>query len=259
MDLCAAAGPIEVREPIIRSMIAHDFTTRRVAARSQLLDAIATASQQHGATAAHLLGSLGRQTADAFSDIDGWLTFPDQAIATAVRTRLTLYQRVGDLLLTHEAPSNRPLGGVYTLALYQTAAGPVQVDWYLAPQRTSRVAPEAAVCFEYVSVPRGEWQLDGDAFGEERLSDRVTWLIAMLFIASKKLMRDEDASFLRFVGEAYRDVLERQGLGQGEATDPMSLGTVVAMLQGLAPLCDPEQLRALLAVETYARGLVIRV
>lgn len=240
-------------------MLAHDFTTRRIAARTQLLDALTAASHQHGASALHLLGSLGRQTADALSDIDAWLTFPDQVIATAVHTRFTLYHRVGDLLLTHEAPSNRPLGGIYTLALYQTPAGPVQVDWYLAPQQTSRVAPEAAVCFEYVPVPRGAWQLDGDAFGEERLSDRVNWLIAMLFIASKKLMRDEDASFLRFLGETYRDVLERHELGHGNATDPTSLDTVVALLQGLAPLSDPAQHRALLVVETYVRGLVNRV
>lgn len=147
-------------------------------------------------------------------------------IATAVRTRFTLYHGVGDLLLTHEAPSNRPLGGVYTLALYQTSAGPVQVDWYLAPQHTSRVAPDAAVCFEYVPVPRGALKLDHDALREERLSDRVSWLIAMLFIASKKLMRDEDASFLRFLGEAYHDVLEQHGLEQEDTADPMLLSNV---------------------------------
>lgn len=184
-------------------MAAQNFTARRIAARVELLDALTAASHRHGATAAHLLGSLGRQTADAFSDIDAWLTFPDDRIDRVVQRRKALYDSVGDLLLTHEAAGNRPVGGIYTLALYQSPFGPLQVDWYLAPQQTSRVAPEAAVLFEDVPVPRGEWQLDHEATTEGNCRDSVNWLITMLFIAIKTLVRGDDVPFLRFLAGAH--------------------------------------------------------
>lgn len=241
------------------SMDSRDFTARRIAARDQLLESLTAASRRHGASAAHLIGSLGRQSADTFSDIDAWLTFADDRIEAAIQQRHDLYRMVGDVLLVHEAPSNRPMGGIYTLALYQSPAGPIQVDWYLAPQLTSHVTPQGRSLFEEVPVPRGEWQLDQHAAEDATLSDTITWLIAMLFTASKTLMRGEDPSFLSFLGDEYRDVQERHGVGQWEATEPTSLDAVVAMLEALAPLCDPAQQRARCAVETYVRGLLNRV
>ena len=229
------------------------FAERRIVARSALLDAIVAASEQHGATAGHLLGSLGRQAGDAFSDIDVWLTWPDETIDAAVRDRFDLYRRVGDLLLTHEAAGNRPCGGAYTLALYQTLAGPVQVDWYLAPQQTSRVAHQAAVLFEHVPVPRGKWQLDSEALLQQDLTERISWLIGMIFIASKTLLRGDDVTLLRFLGEAYRDMQEQYGLGEMAVTEPTSLLAVGAMLRQLAPYADEAQYRALLAVEAFVR------
>jgi hypothetical protein len=73
---------------------------RRIAARTALVQNIVGASQHQGATAFHLLGSLSRQTADAFGDVDVWLTFPDDLIGTAVQSRHTLYRNVGHLFLT---------------------------------------------------------------------------------------------------------------------------------------------------------------
>jgi hypothetical protein len=233
----------------------QDLAERRIVARSVLLDAVVAASEQHGATAVHLLGSLGRQAGDAFSDIDAWLTWPDETIDAAVRDRFNLYRGVGDLLLTHEAAGNRPCGGVYTLALYQTSAGPVQVDWYLAPQQTSRVAHQAAVLFEHVPVPHGEWQLDSEVLQHQDLTERISWLIAMLFVAIKTLVRGNDTRFLRFLGEAYREVQEQYGLGEMAVMEPTSLLAVATMLRQLTSHADEAQYRALLAVEAFVREL----
>jgi hypothetical protein len=228
---------------------------RRIAARTALLQDIAAASQEHGATAFHLLGSLSRQTADAFSDIDAWLTFPDDLIDAAVRSRHTLYRNVGDLLLTHEAASNRPVGGVYTLALYQTSAGPIQVDWYLAPQRTSRVAHQATSIFERVAVPRGEWRLDSEARQQQDRARRINWLIGMLFIAIKTLLRGGDTRFLWFLGAAYRETQESYRLGEMPVTYPTSLATVGDMLRQLAPEADDAQRRTIQTLGAFLHSV----
>jgi hypothetical protein len=233
----------------------QDLAERRSVARSVLLGAVVAASEQHGATAVHLLGSIGRQAGDAFSDIDAWLTIPDDLIGAAIQGRHTLYRNVGDLLLTHEAASNRPLGGVYTLALYQTDAGPMQVDWYLAPQRSSCVAPQAGLLIERVPVPRGEWQLDSEALQHRDLTERISWLIGMLFIAIKTIVRSGDATFLSFLEEAYREVRETYRLGAMSVTAPTSLAAVGEMLRQLTPYASEAQCRALLIVTAFQRAL----
>lgn len=232
---------------------------RRLAMRAALLDAIAAAAPRRGATALHLLGSLGRQTADALSDVDVWLTFPDDVIDAVLRDRHDLYREVGDLLLTHEATGNRPLGGVYALALYQTPAGPMQVDWYLAPQRTSRVVPQAAVVFERVAVPRGAWRLDTAAQQEEALAERVSWLTCMLFVAIKVIVRGEQLDVLGFLARAYRDVQETHRLDGLAITEPTSLPDVGMMLRQLAPYADGQQHRAIRAVDAFQGALQFRL
>lgn len=233
-----------------------DLADQRRAARSTLLDSITVASQRDGATALHLLGSLGRQDADAWSDIDAWLTFPDATINAAVHTRFTLYRSVGDLLLTHETVSLRPLGGVYTLALYHTLVGPMQVDWYLAPQRTSHVASDTRAISETVPIPRGTWLLDSEAVaGDSSLKDSIDWLIAMLFIAIKKLDRGADAPFLAFLGEVYQAVQAEYALGEMSVTEPSSLAAVVALLHQLASFAATEQRHAIAEITRFAHAL----
>ena len=131
------------------------FLTRRVAARNAQIDAIAVAARRYGATALHAFGSVGRGTADAFSDVDAWLTFPDDTIEAVIRDRHCLYREAGQVLLVHEMAPNRPFGGAYALVLYRTSVGPLQVDWYLTPQRTSRVDSLARAVFEHLPVPVG--------------------------------------------------------------------------------------------------------
>jgi predicted nucleotidyltransferase len=111
----------------------NSLSARRLTNRDRLLGEIARAAREHGAAALHLFASMGRGTADELSDVDIWLTFPGELINDAVRIRWRLYGAVGEILLAHEMAPNRPTGGVYTLVLYATPAGPQQDDWYLAP------------------------------------------------------------------------------------------------------------------------------
>lgn len=132
----------------------------------------------------------------------------------------------------------------------------MQVDWYLAPQRTSRVVPEATVCFEHVPVPRGEWLLDKEAWQQHDLSERISWLTGMLFVAFKIILRGGDPGFLEFLAGAYREVQETYRLGVLSVTNPASVTDIGAMLRQLAPFADDSQRRALRAVEALQRDLL---
>ncbi len=228
---------------------------QRVAMRDDHLEVISLAARRNGATALHVFGSLGRGTADALSDIDAWLTFPDAAIDAAVARRWGLYGEGGKILLVHEMVPNRPPGGAYALVLYATPAGPIQVDWYLAPQQVSRVDPSSRTVFADVAVPLGALPTDSTAEHRESLAERVSWLICMLFIALKVVARGGSQAFLRFLADAYRDVRDTYGLEGFAVTEPVSFPAVGTMLHQLARYADVEKLRALQAVDDFQRQL----
>jgi hypothetical protein len=236
-----------------------ELAERRIAARAAQLDAIATAAERSGATALHIIGSLGRQEDDALSDVDAWLTFPDDAIAAVVRDRLDLYRELGEILLMHEAVNNRPIGGVYSLVLYQSEAGPMMVDWALAPQRTSSVVPPMKTVYEQVPVPRvahfSQRQIDSAAQPVYTLDERVTWLTCMLFVAIKMILRRKDLDFLPFLEEGYRDGRDTYRFDGIAVTRPTSLPNVSIMLRQLIPYARDEQRRAIEAIDSFLRQL----
>ena len=180
------------------------FTNARLSARAKALQRLPDIARRYGATELHLLGSLAHCSGDAFSDIDAWLTFPDADIDRAIEHRTQIFGELGDALIRHEMAPVRPLGGVYALVLYDTNAGPVHVDWYLAPQRTSRIPRGAKVVFEDVDVSDGDWILDNQADQTDSLSKRIDWLICMLFIGVKMVARTDNDGFVTFLEGMYR-------------------------------------------------------
>lgn len=228
---------------------------RRAALRGGQLDAIASSARRHGAAALHVFGSVGQGTADALSDLDVWLTFPDEMIGTVVRDRMALHAAVGEVLLIHEMAPNRPPGGAYALVLYATDAGPLQVDWYLAPRASSRVEPAARAVFADVAVPVGELPTDPGADHDVSGSERIDWLACMLFVALKGIVRGGADEFIEFLGEAYREVCESYGFEGCAVTDPRSLDAVGTMLRQLERYADQRQRTALRAIEAFQREL----
>jgi hypothetical protein len=230
-------------------MTESDFRAARATTRAKLLERVETVLRENSALAAHLLGSLGRGRFDEFSDVDVWATFADDAIDDIVRRRGSLYAQVGPVLLCQEAPQNSPLGGIYNGVMYASAAGPHQVDFYLAPLRTSRVATDAATLFETTPIPRGAWILDVDARPTDSPSDRIDFLISMTFIGVKKLMRD-DRVFLTFLANACRDVAR---VGQLDL-DVGSIQTLQALrvaTERLELYASPSQLAAIREIEAF--------
>lgn len=235
--------------------IPQSFSRERSNLRQTLLQSCCRAAEAHGATELHVHGSMGSGTTDAFSDLDLWLTFPDEWIDAAVVDRFGLYGAIGTILLSHEAVANRPVGGVYTLVLYDTAIGPMIVDWCLAPQRTSSVPPGAIVVFEHVSVPRGSSLQDREATQAVSRFERISWLICMLFAAIKVVARGDDEGFPAFLGQAYEDIGTSYTLDGFGATSPTSLGNIAAMVRQLRPFTDAQQESAITAIERFLAHL----
>ena len=176
-------------------------------------------------------------------------------MTSVVQNRREMFASVGDVLIAHEAHSNRPVGGAYSLVVYITSAGPIQVDWYLAPQATSRVAPDALKVFEDAPVRIGEWCLDRSARSEQTLTERVDWLVCMLFVGAKKVLRGRDRNFEAFLARAYDEIGQQYDLADLPLGTPDSLRAIDDMLLSLKRYADTSQRRAITFIRSYLTSL----
>jgi predicted nucleotidyltransferase len=215
--------------------------------RDALLARAVDVFEGEGASAIHLFGSLARGDHDPLSDIDLWLTVPDAGIGAMIERRFEIFSDVAEAVIHHEAPRNRPLGGAYTLVIHRVRGALVQVDYYLAPETTSVVLPEARRLAGQHPLPRGQWILDATASASESVPERIDFLTCMSFIGVKKALRG-DRAFLSFLAREYeRFRLSRVEAGErlertGELDDPSPI------LQALRHMANERQTAAIDAV-----------
>lgn len=133
----------------VAASAAPPWLEARAGERDALLERILSSLQADRRVAgAWLLGSLGRGTADAWSDIDLCVVVRDADVTAVLAERRDLVARPGGPLLVQDLPRNAPPGGAYLLVLYPGAGGPVHVDWYLRPCAGAVVPHEARLLFD---------------------------------------------------------------------------------------------------------------
>ncbi len=219
----------------------------RVVGRRCLLARAVEVLAAHCALAVHLFGSLARGGGDALSDLDLWATFPDAHLPGLVPRRAALYQAIGEVLIAHETPRNRPLGGCYSLVLHRTAAGLYHADYYLAPRATSVIVPEAIALYGDDTLPRGRWVLDEEARATESRTERVAFLTCMAFIGVKKILRG-DRDFMPFLAGQYRRFVATHAPALAPIEDTGDLAALAHLLGQLALVATPDQRRAIDAI-----------
>ena len=112
--------------------------------------------------AAWLTGSLSRNNADAFSDIDLQVVVSDeyssvlcerleQVSARTSPERFALFSQFGSPSLIHENNNNAPEGGTFTFVLYAESA--VMIDWVLVPQIKATRPNQSLMLFEKTPIP----------------------------------------------------------------------------------------------------------
>jgi hypothetical protein len=112
----------------------------------------ATTRQLHGderVAAVWLVGSLGQQAGDIWSDVDLALVVRDEDLHVLAERRRSEFGRFGEVLVAIDAP-NAPAGGVYLGAAYAVGELPLWVDWHVWPLSTAR-RPATLACSS--SVP----------------------------------------------------------------------------------------------------------
>ncbi len=200
-----------------------------------------------GASAIHLFGSLARGDGDDLSDIDLWITVPDDQITQLIERRFEIFNNIAEVVIHHEAPRNRPLGGSYTLVIHRVGSTLIQADYYLAPASTSVILPEARHLSGNDAFRRGSWVLDTAADTVEDFHERIDFLICMSFIGIKKILRG-DYEFLDFLDREYGKFLGSYDVPHTPKAPTRDLDALAGRLHSILLVADERQSEAILAI-----------
>ncbi len=183
-------------------MLADDLLQVRRREHEALLQLAQTVLQaDQRVVAAWLFGSVGRRTADVFSDLDVWVIVKDEYIETMSAERQSYAAQLDLPVLLLESPGNAPAGGAYLMALYPGRAGMHQVDWYWQPQSDASLPRHAVLLFDRASIPQDsrQEQLDPPRTPTpltqheraQQATQRSTFFWAMVNIAVKSVLRHQ--------------------------------------------------------------------
>ncbi len=219
-----------------------------IEARDQKLSAIVDYFKDV-ALEAHLAGSLATGASDALSDIDIWFTFDDKEIVDVVGRRFDIYNKLGNVVMYHEAQQNFPLNGNYSLVIYETPAGLLQVDYCMSPLSSSRIPPDTKVLFEKTPVQRGEVVYDPKRIKRE-FSDKVSFVICMCFVGIKKIVRGDD-KFMDFLVFEYQDIRARMFTALPLVTNRNSFETIKEILGNLSTVSTTDQKKGIEHIKKF--------
>jgi len=170
--------------------------------------------------AAWLFGSVGRDDADALSDLDLRVVVRNEHIEEVCAGRQAYAGQAGETVLFQEAPQNRPAGGAFLLALYAGEFGPQEVDWTWEPLSGACLWPQTRILLNRAGLSRiGEmpwgYQPKPECGALEQVVRRVNDFWAMLLIVAKYAARsphEEQMGLVNMAVQPLRDVSEYLGL-----------------------------------------------
>ena len=140
---------------------------------------------------AHIFGSVARNDADAYSDLDIWFTFEDSNFSEIIENRFEYYNNIGTIIHACEAPQNAPIGGIHAALIVEMEPGYLtMVDIYLCPLSTSYITDEAKKLFG-IDLPQGTI-----AFNPQKIQVaedyRINFFICFVFNTIKKIIRKSE-------------------------------------------------------------------
>ncbi|MGH2364858.1 MAG: nucleotidyltransferase domain-containing protein [Chloroflexota bacterium] len=225
----------------------------RVQVRGELLDRVVAELKDRGAVYIQLFGSLASGNPDWLSDVDVLAAWPNEEIHGAVDGRENLYHSLGDVLVFHEMPRNRPVGGAYAHVLYASSFGPNDLDIYLAPLGSARRVEGTRELYRApsVAIAPGGWLWDSSAPHVRSHREQVDWLICLTDVAAKVLIRGRDPQFLGMLVQRYAEAGEEFFGGMPHFQPPLDLYDLLPMLAALQPFADRRQQPAIAEVAAY--------
>lgn len=230
-----------------------EFKREKIEGREELFHKIIDRFKELDPVAIHQFGSGRYGYQDEFSDFDFWITFPDERIKEIVENKEEIFSRVAPVLVTSDAQNNAPVGGSFTIVLYDTGHGIFQTDYFLAPKSDQNVRDDAIHLHGDDSLPRGEWILDRGAdraWTSEHIYDQI---LIMSYILNKAIIRGgwnvDMADYLRVLCSDFEKTSGQTLLPLPDSAD---FEFQKKLFENIEPYGDENQKQALQKLRAYS-------
>lgn len=230
------------------------FKKQKIEGREILFQKIIETLKSFDPVAIHQFGSGRYGYQDEFSDFDLWVTFPDDKIAGIVQNRKELFSKVSPILVKSDAPQNAPIGGSYTLVLYETDHGIFHVDYYLAPKSGSNIRQDAKHIYGEDTLPRGEWILDREAVGKWTPEHVYDQMLAMSYIMNKAIVRGGwNIDMAKYLKDLYKDYQEITNITLPTLPESADFKFIETLYKIILPYGNENQQKAVKKLKDYSQ------
>ncbi|WP_124033419.1 hypothetical protein [Herpetosiphon llansteffanensis] len=169
-----------------------------------------------------LVGSFGRNAADAVSDLDLMLIVAEAASAqlcakpainraSTTPERAALFTTFGPIATLYEAHQNAPAGGTQSFVCYQGTG--LIVDWTLVPADKALRPVDALILFEHEPIAVATAQ-QAEPNPIELIKERVAFFWMMSTVTIKYLIRRDHVFVTTWLEELQRIVLDVERLSE---------------------------------------------
>lgn len=201
----------------------------------------------------HVLGSVARRDSDPYSDLDVWITFKDEDFASAMESRMDLFNKIGQVIRVVEPHQNAPLDGIFSAVLFKTSKRLLTVDFYLCPQSTAFTTDESKKIFgDDSSLPIGKLGLNPQSktVTEEY---RIDFCTGFLMTSIKRLVRKNDQSLDALLKE-YGYLRDRYGIPVKEILNPEhTFAQLLQVSENLKEVASDAQKKVITEIENFAK------
>jgi len=203
------------------------------------------------AVEAHIFGSVARNDADAYSDIDIWFTFNDTDYDEIYNNRFEYYSHLGETLHICEAPQNAPIGGVHTVILIKSNDVISVVDIYLCPLSNAYVTDDGRKLFG-LDLPKGKIEFNPQKI-QVNENYRIDFFICFIFGTIKKLARHV-INPLDGVFREYEHLYKDYKIPVNPLRSPeQNLNTLERMIENIYKVSNQKQNEVLTTIHNFAK------
>lgn len=204
---------------------------------------------------AHIFGSVARDDADAYSDIDIWFTFNDIDYADMYKNRFEYYNQIGNIIHYCEAPQNAPIDGVHTALLVEESDNIVVVDVYLCPFSTAYITDDGKKLFGE-DLPSGSIGYNPNKIKVDE-NYRIDFFIGFIFNSIKKLARKKDNPLEAVLYEYQNKFVDSSVAITPLASDEQNLKTLELIIENVHKIANDKQKRTLITIRDFARKILL--
>ena len=203
----------------------------------------------------HIFGSVARNDADPYSDLDIWFTFEDRVFSEIFENRFKYYNNIGKIIHACEAPQNAPVGGVHTALIMEIEPGYLtMVDIYLCPLSTSYITDEAKKLFG-IDLPQGTI-----GFNPQKIQVaedyRINFFICFIFNTIKKIIRKSEYSLDDVIRE-YNNLRNNYGFNiEVLVNEVHDISTLEEIIKNTQTVANEKQKITLNLILNFAMDLV---